>query len=123
MNDLLPGEKLYSKEPRFKVGDEVTADRGPFGAATWKRKVAKVHKRYLELDDGTKWGLNGLPWGSKPSYRRRGTVRLVHWEEENEAESLRSALMRRLEKHRCRDFTYEQLRQLWLIVGPETEKG
>jgi len=108
--------------PDFKVGDEVTVSRGPLGPSVWKRRVVKVHKRYLELDDGGKWGVNGLPWGSKPNYRMGGCSHLVPWTEENEAESLRNTLMHRFEKHRCKDLSYEQLKQLWLIVGPEMEK-
>lgn len=54
----------------FKVGDDVTVLRGSAGPAPIDRfaKIARVMARFVELDDGTRWDLDG----SRPYPRRSG---------------------------------------------------
>lgn len=105
----------------FKVGDEVTVSYGPTQYGMHKKLVVKkLFKQYLELDDGSKWNFNGLPRGSKPNYvfcRRR----LVLWDRKHEEANLRFEVVYSFDKQKD-ELTFEQLQQIWLIIGPVREK-
>lgn len=54
------------------VGDEVAVvARGGFGRGVWIRKVSRVLKRFVELDDGTQWSHNGQPYPREHYSTRR----------------------------------------------------
>lgn len=61
------------KENKFKVGDEVAVMR-PGSLGQWSHLpmttsiVAKVHKKYLVLSDGSKWTLQGYVYPKVSHY-------------------------------------------------------
>lgn len=120
MSDLLPGENVFQKT-EFKVGDDVVVGYGPTRIGSHhKLQVAKVFKKYVELSDGSKWAQNGLPWGMKPNYVSRDRKRLEHWSEAHEKTNLRNSVSYSFDKQKD-NLTLEQLRQIWLIIGPEVK--
>lgn len=88
----------------FKEGDEVTIVRWGLGRSHELRRVARVTKTFVELDDGSKWSHHGMPYPRRSGFNtpsislttdeHREAVRLEHarsslW---NEAERVISAI-------------------------------
>lgn len=51
-------------DKQYQVGEEVVIVRHGIASGLELRKVARVLKRFVELDDGTKWSFSGTKWSS-----------------------------------------------------------
>ena len=106
----------------FAVGDEVAIRSGPAIYGPHRKKVVKkLLKRYIELDDGSKWTPDGWPWGRRDRSVVYSRARLEHWSEKHDEVNLRFEVSYSFDKQKD-ELTYEQLKQIWLIIGPVREK-
>lgn len=67
----------------FAVGDKVAVVSSR-GYAPVQRKVARVMKRFVELDNGTKWSLSGEPY----PYVSYSPPRIEAWNQKHERECM-----------------------------------
>jgi hypothetical protein len=104
----------------FKVGDVVTMEHYgtplSFRPPPTAHRVIRVTKTRITVDNDSVWTPDGRLWGGKSS-----RLRLVHYTQEHEDLRLRMDVIRSFNSQK-ETLTPQQLKEIWLIIGPEREK-